>query len=77
MQILTIFGQIKNYLIDSFWGSNGDIKYGEKIALACADFIRNRCTSEDLRTASKKDITYLASNVESLLDSATINMTVD
>ena len=37
----------------------------------------SRCTSEDLRTASKKDIIYFSSNVESILDSITIGLTPD
>jgi hypothetical protein len=36
---------------------------------ACVEFINGRCTPEDLRTASKKEITFFPTNIESLLDS--------
>lgn len=68
---------MKNYLVDPFWSSSGEYKYGERIAHVCGDFIKNRCTSEDLRTSQKKEITTFSSNVESILDSATATMSSD
>jgi hypothetical protein len=77
LTFLNILGQVKNYLVDSFWSSTGETKYGERIAQAFTHFIKNRCTSEDLRTSQKKDIATFSSNVESILDSATATMTSD
>jgi len=77
LSFLNILGQMKNYLVDSFLSLNGEVKYGEKIAHGCTDFIKNRCTSEDLRTSQRKEIVTFSSNVESILDSATATMTSD
>ena len=66
---------MKNYFVENFWSASSTKSYGVRIAQACFDFIQNRCTSEDLRTSHKKDITIFSSNVESILDSATFDMT--
>lgn len=71
LTVLTMLGQIKNFMVESFWIS--EVEYGKKVALACAEFVKNRCTSEDLRLATKKDITFFSNNVESILDSITTN----
>lgn len=73
MTVLTILGNVKSMLVPTFWSS--DVLYGQKVVEACYDFIVNRCTGEDLRTAQKKDIMYFSNNVESILDSITHNLT--
>lgn len=72
LAVLTMMGQIKNFLVESFWVSGEE--YGKRVAIACAEFVKNRCTSEDLRLATKKDITFFSSNVESILDSIAVNL---
>ena len=67
LTVLTILGQVKNFLIDTFWSAG--LCYGKAITEACVEFIQKKCTPEDLRTASKKEILFFSTNIESLLDS--------
>jgi len=43
-------------------------EFADKVKHMCYEFIRVRCTAEDLRNVSKKDLGYFTSNLESLLD---------
>lgn len=40
-----------------------------KVRDLCYEYIRDKCTADDFRNISKKELGYFTSNLESLLDS--------
>lgn len=39
----------------------------------CFDYVKNKCTSEELRNISKKDLVYFINHIESIMDSIVTN----
>lgn len=59
---------IKSSLREQFWAS-----YANKVKDLAFNFVKNHCTVDDLRHATKKDLTYFTSYIESMLDSLVTN----
>ena len=62
--ILNILSMIKQCLRENFWQG-----YAPQIKDMCFDYVSTRCTQEDLRNISKKELTFFVNNLESILDS--------
>lgn len=59
---------IRSTLRDQFWQ-----EYANKVKDLCFNFVKNHCSVDDLRNASKKDLTYFTNYIESMLDSLVTN----
>ena len=68
MSVLNMLLSMRSYFRDQFWQD-----YAIQIKDICLDFIYNRCSQEDLRNTTKKELSYFASHIESILDSIVTN----